>query len=312
MAGPGPIAAGWGGRRVDHPAAGYERSAPVAGRPLPVGPPRGAIHESVPRAGGGRAVGGMTGRTAAAARNGALPAHLGIIMDGNGRWAMARGLPRISGHEEGARSVKEVVRSCREIGVGALTLYSFSSENWRRPVEEVAALMMLLARYLGEERAEILENDIRLVASGEVERLPDFVRGPLDELIAVSAGNGGMVLNLALSYGSRRELVRAARRVSERVLRGELSPEEVDEEAFAAELYTAGLPDPDLVLRTGGEMRLSNFLLWQAAYAEIFVTEVMWPEFRRPHLMEALREFERRQRRFGRTPEQVVAAGGSE
>ncbi len=239
-----------------------------------------------------------------------LPAHVGIIMDGNGRWASARGWPRLRGHEEGARSVREVVRACRAKGIGALTLYSFSSENWRRPPGEVAGLMDLLLRYLREERGEILENDIRLISSGEIDRLPGLVLDALLELQEASAGNSSMVLNLALSYGSRRELARAAQRVAARVVYGDLPLEAIDEAAIDQELYTTGLPDPDLIIRTGGDFRLSNFLLWQAAYAELYVTEVPWPEFRRPALEEALLDFDRRQRRFGRTPEQIQGGEG--
>ena len=235
----------------------------------------------------------------------AVPRHIAVIMDGNGRWAHSRGLPRIKGHEEGVHSVRAITRACRELGVEALTLYSFSSENWGRPEDEVAALMQLLVHYLKEEQQEILENRIRLIHSGETERLPEEVREGLAFVEALSAENQGMVLNLALSYGSRQEITRAARALGHKVAAGEIRPEEIDEASINEELYTAGLPEPDLVIRSSGEMRLSNFLLWQLAYAEIYVTSVPWPEFREEQLNEALDEYARRQRRFGLTGQQV-------
>ena len=227
-------------------------------------------------------------------------------MDGNGRWAKGRGLPRIRGHEEGVHSVRSITRACRKMGVEALTLYSFSSENWGRPEDEVEALMQLLVHYLKEEQEEILENRIRLIHSGDTERLPADVQAGLAFIEELSAGNKGMVLNLALSYGSRQELTRATQLLARQVQEGTLSPEDIDEERITAQLYTAGLPDPDLVIRTSGEMRLSNFLLWQLAYAEIYVTPVPWPEFREEQLQEALDEYSRRQRRFGLTGQQVT------
>ncbi|MEE2827666.1 MAG: isoprenyl transferase [Myxococcota bacterium] len=233
------------------------------------------------------------------------PRHIAIIMDGNGRWAGARGFDRIKGHEEGVHSVRAITRACRRKGVEALTLYSFSSENWGRPDDEVTALMGLLLQYLEAERDEILDNQIRLTHSGEVERLPRAVQTALEVMEGLSADNEGMVLNLALSYGSRQEIVRAVRSVAGRVERGELRADEIDEEHLESALYTAGLPDPDLVIRTSGELRLSNFLLWQVAYAEIYVTPVPWPEFREAQLEEALEEFARRQRRFGLTGQQI-------
>ena len=213
-----------------------------------------------------------------------LPRHIAIIMDGNGRWAQARGLPRVSGHEAGAESVREITRACREAGVEALTLYSFSTENWKRPADEVAALMGLLGRYLIDERREILENGVRLNAIGQLDKLPLAVRAALKELIHASRNNTGMVLTLALSYGGRNEIVEAARSLAKKAASGRLRPDAIDEAAFAAELGTAGLPDPDLLIRTSGELRISNFLLWQLAYAEIYVTDVLWPDFRRPQL----------------------------
>lgn len=235
-----------------------------------------------------------------------IPRHLAVIMDGNGRWATARGLPRVKGHEEGAESVRAVVRACRELGVEAVTLYSFSTENWRRPPGEIAALMKLLARYVTTERDELLDNDIKLQAIGQVDRLPDFVRRPLNGLSKLTASRPTrMTLTLALSYGGRMEIVDAVREVARRAARGQLRPEDITEASFSDFLYTAGLPDPDLLVRTSGELRISNFLLWQLAYAEIFVTPVAWPDFRRPQLLQAFREFARRERRFGKTSAQL-------
>ncbi len=234
-----------------------------------------------------------------------VPRHIAIIMDGNGRWAEAQGLPRVAGHEEGARSVRTITRYCRKLGVEAVTLYSFSTENWGRPDDEVTALMGLLLRYLVQEREEILGNDIRLVHSGQAERLPPGVQEALFELERDSADCEGMVLNLALSYGSRQEILRAVQAVATEVADGSLSVDDIDEAALERHLYTAGLPDPDLLIRTSGEMRLSNFLLWQIAYAELYVTQTPWPAFREEQLDAALADFARRQRRFGLTGEQV-------
>jgi undecaprenyl diphosphate synthase len=237
-----------------------------------------------------------------------VPRHIAIIMDGNGRWAEGQGLPRVAGHEEGARSVRKITRYCRRLGVEALTLYSFSTENWGRPEDEVTALMGLLLTYLVQEREEILGNDIRLMHSGQAERLPPHVQDALFQLERDSADCEGMVLNLALSYGSRQEILRAVQGVAQRVADGELAVADIDEEALESHLYTAGLPDPDLVVRTSGELRLSNFLLWQIAYAEIYVTDVAWPDFREEQLDAALAAYTQRQRRFGLTGEQVQTA----
>lgn len=235
-----------------------------------------------------------------------LPRHVAIIMDGNGRWAQARGLERIKGHEEGARSVREIVRACREKGIEALTLYSFSTENWRRPAAEVTALMQLLHRYVREERQELLDQQIRLNVIGQVNRLPIFVRRPLKKLCTDTVRNPKMTLTLALSYGSRTEIVDAVRDLARRVADKKLRPEQIDESLFSDSLQTAGLPDPDLLIRTSGERRLSNFLLWQLAYAELYITDLAWPEFRRPQLDEALADFAQRERRFGRTTAQLT------
>ncbi len=234
-----------------------------------------------------------------------VPAHVAIIMDGNGRWAESRDWPRVRGHEEGAESVRVVTRACREMGCRALTLYSFSTENWKRPEEEVGALMGLLARYLVQERREIMENGVRLQTIGQTDRLPLTVRAALKELIHASRNNTGMVLTLALSYGSRQEIVDAAKALAKKAAAGRLRPEQIDEKLFASELQTAGLPDPDLLIRTSGELRISNFLLWQLAYAELYVTDVLWPDFRRPQLEAAFEAFGKRERRFGATGAQL-------
>jgi undecaprenyl diphosphate synthase len=233
-----------------------------------------------------------------------LPRHVGIIMDGNGRWAEGRGLPRIDGHRVGADSVRDVTRAAREVGIEALTLYAFSSQNWQRPVDEVGGLMQLLRDYLLGERAEILDNAIRLEAIGDIERLPAMVREPLDELRAASAANHGMTLTLALSYGGRESIVRAVRAVVRDAVAGALSAE-VDVERFASYLPTARLPPLDLLIRSSGEQRISNFMLWEIAYAELVFVDVLWPEFRREHLHACLAQYAARERRFGLTSGQL-------
>jgi undecaprenyl diphosphate synthase len=238
-----------------------------------------------------------------------LPRHVAIIMDGNGRWAQSRSLPRVEGHRRGAKSVKEVVRAAREFGLPALTLYAFSYQNWKRPADEVATLMQLLRDYVIDERPEILENGIRLVAIGDVDRLPEFVRGPLDDLIRDSAHNRAMTLCLALSYGGRESLVSATRALCERVRRGELLPSDVTEERITETLQTNGLPQLDLLVRTSGEERLSNFLLWESAYAELYFTDTFWPDFGRDELIRALESYRGRERRFGLTREQIRSVG---
>ncbi len=235
-----------------------------------------------------------------------LPRHVAIIMDGNRRWAEARGMPRVAGHREGSKSVRAVTRQARAIGVKALTLYAFSSQNWQRPADEVAALMGLLREYLIGEHDEIMDNGIRLTAIGNIARLPDFVRDPLDALMAESAGNRDMVLCLALSYGGRDAIVAAARAA---MLAG-IPPEKLDEDKFGAFMPTRMLPPLDLLIRTSGEQRISNFLLWEAAYAELYFTPTLWPDFRRPHLEAALAAYAARERRFGLTSEQLKANAG--
>ncbi len=229
----------------------------------------------------------------------ALPRHVAIIMDGNGRWARQRGLPRIEGHRSASPAVRETVTQCARLGIECLTLYSFSLENWKRPRSEVDGLMALYAQYLADERGEIMTNNIRLRQIGRRDGLPDAVLRELDCTERLSRENTGMVLCLALNYGARAELTDALRRIALRVQRGELSPEQIDESLIAASLDTAGLPDPDLVIRTAGELRISNFLLWQISYAELYVTPVLWPDFRAEHLHDALQAFAHRQRRFG-------------
>jgi len=228
-----------------------------------------------------------------------LPRHVAIIMDGNGRWAETRGMSRVEGHREGSTSVRSVTREARKIGLEALTLYAFSSQNWGRPEDEVGALMHLLAEYLDSERAEILDNRILLHAIADTERLPGFVRERLESVRAASAGNDGMVLTLALSYGGQEEIVHAARAAA---LAGP-----VDAAAIESNLWTASLPPLDLLVRTSGERRISNFLLWQAAYAELYFTDVHWPDFDERELFTAVADFQARQRRFGLTGEQVAA-----
>jgi undecaprenyl diphosphate synthase len=234
-----------------------------------------------------------------------VPRHIAIIMDGNGRWAKQRGLERASGHEAGADTVREIVRECGRRGVEVLTLYSFSTENWSRPQAEVDALMVLLERFLRDEQGELMGNQVRLRAIGQLDRLPPVVQHLLTAVADFTAGNDGLVLQLALSYGGRTELIDACQQLAREAAAGELDPADIDADAISNRLYTAGLPDPDLLIRTSGELRLSNFLLWQIAYAEIYVTDVLWPDFRAPHLDEAIEAFSRRQRRFGKTGAQV-------
>ncbi len=229
-----------------------------------------------------------------------VPRHVAVIMDGNGRWATERGLPRTAGHEAGAESVRVITRACGQLGIEALTLYSFSTENWGRPEDEVDALMALLATYLRDEREELMDNKVRLRGIGQLERLPQHVRALLAEATRLTADNDGLLLTLALSYGSRAEIVDAVRRIASEVANGRLEPDAIFESTIDAHLYTAGTPDPDLLIRTSGEMRLSNFLLWQLAYAELYVTDVYWPDFRRPHLEVALQAYGSRRRRFGK------------
>jgi undecaprenyl diphosphate synthase len=230
---------------------------------------------------------------------GRLPRHIAVIMDGNGRWARKRGLPRVEGHRRGVRSVRATIEECCRLGVGQLTLYCLSVENWKRPQAEIDFLMTLLRKYLIDERPEIVDQNIRFTTIGRREGIPDAVQREMDENIRVSRDNTGMALCLAINYGGRTELVDAVRAVAEQVKRGKLDPDAIDEALVADHLYTAGMPEPDLLIRTAGEMRVSNFLLWQISYAELWVTEKCWPEFDRGTLHEALRDFAQRERRFG-------------
>jgi undecaprenyl diphosphate synthase len=224
-----------------------------------------------------------------------LPAHVAIIMDGNGRWAAQRHLPRVEGHRAGIDSVRDAVETAARLGIHVLTLYAFSVENWKRPAAEISTLMMLLKRYLRLELDTLLRNDIRFRVIGRIEDLAPDIQDELQRAIDRTAGNGGMLFNIALNYGGRAEIVDAARRAME----SGLKPDALDETAFGRFLYTAGQPDPDLLIRTSGEMRVSNFLLWQIAYAEIYVTETLWPDFRRRHLLEAVLAYQKRERRYG-------------
>ncbi|MDF1823444.1 MAG: isoprenyl transferase [Verrucomicrobiales bacterium] len=228
-----------------------------------------------------------------------IPRHIAIIMDGNGRWAKARDLPRREGHRAGAASVESSLETCGEIGVEYLTLYAFSSENWKRPEAEVTALMGLLAHFLKEKTPTLMKNNIRLQVIGQIERLPASNRRALEKTMAVTAENDGLTLVVALSYGSREEIVGATRKLMQAAVDGQIRPEDLTEERFSASLDTAGMPDPDLLIRTSGESRLSNFLLWQISYAEIYITKDYWPDFGRDQLLEAVADFQGRQRRFG-------------
>lgn len=229
-----------------------------------------------------------------------LPAHVAIIMDGNGRWAKKRLLNRINGHEKGSDTVRTVVRTCRQIGISYLTLYAFSTENWQRPKTEVEALMALLKNFLHSEQKEMVENDIRLRVIGQVDRLPEKVREALHQTMSATKDNTAMTLILALSYGGRAEIIRMVQEVAKLIKQGEIDPNAVTAELIADHLYTRNIPDPDLLIRTSGEMRISNFLLWQIAYTEIFVTPTLWPDFSRDELLEILKDYQSRERRFGR------------
>lgn len=228
-----------------------------------------------------------------------MPTHVAIIMDGNGRWAKQRHLPRVEGHRNGVESVRAVVRAAGEVGVKYLTLYAFSVENWNRPKDEVDTLMLYLARFLKNEIGELNKNNVRLAAIGQIYRLPEFVQDQLKKTIAALAKNTGLTLILALSYGGRTELVEAMRNIGQKIKEGEVEPAEINESLISENLYTAKYPDPDLLIRTSGEMRISNFLLWQISYAELVVTPTLWPDFRKAQLFDALEEYTLRHRRFG-------------
>jgi undecaprenyl diphosphate synthase len=234
-----------------------------------------------------------------------LPRHIAIIMDGNGRWAKKKNLNRISGHIKGVDAVREIVTACRELGIKVLTLYAFSIENWRRPNDEVAALMGLLREYLSKEREEMVQNNIRLSAIGRIEDLPLEVQNTLRETSKKTEQCDGMILNLALSYGGRSEILHAVQGILSDFQKGKIKPEEVNLQRFSQYLWTRGIPDPDLLIRTSGEFRISNFLLWQIAYTELYVTETLWPDFDRKELLKAIAAYQSRERRFGLISEQL-------
>lgn len=238
-------------------------------------------------------------------QNGEIPSHIAVIMDGNGRWAKSKGFPRIAGHKSGIESVRDTVKSCAQLGVKYLTLYTFSTENWKRPKEEVSTLMKLLVKSLSSELDELLQNDIRLVAIGDLSKLPDEVMKKLNEAILRTEKNNRMTLILALSYGSRWEILEAVKKISSDVQQNKLAIDEIDVKCFSNYLTTINIPDPDLLIRTSGEFRVSNFLLWQIAYAEIFISKTLWPDFRRKDLYEAIEDFQKRERRFGKVSEQI-------
>jgi undecaprenyl diphosphate synthase len=242
-------------------------------------------------------------------RSGEIPTHIAIIMDGNGRWAKRRGLPRVAGHREGVKSVRDVVEVCAQLGVKYLTLFAFSTENWRRPKEEIDTLMKLLIKTLRSETEKLHKNDIKLMAIGDIDSLPKEVRQELKEAMERTKNNKRMVLNLALSYSGRWEIIEAVKEIARDVKKGKVKIEEIDDKLFSNYLKTAGIPDPDLLIRTSGELRISNFLLWQIAYTELYITDCLWPDFRRKHLYEAIRDYQRRERRFGMTSEQIKKKG---
>lgn len=229
-----------------------------------------------------------------------LPRHVAVIMDGNGRWAQRHGLSRIEGHKRGKDSVRAIVETSRRLGISYLSLFAFSTENWQRPRREVDALMNLLRRYLRTELNRMMKNEVRLVAVGDTARLPRAVQQEFEATIRATRNNTRLTVGLCVSYGGREDIVRAARALSREVLDGRLAPEQIDEQAVARCLGTAGLPEPDLLIRTSGEMRISNFYLWQIAYSEIFVTDTLWPDFRERDFIRAVAEYQRRERRFGR------------
>lgn len=234
-----------------------------------------------------------------------LPRHIAIIMDGNGRWAKDRGLPRVAGHNEGINSVREIVRACGELNIEALTLYTFSKENWNRPPKEVSALMGLLLRTIRKEIDELMENNVKLQVIGDLDDLPPEPRRGMMEGIERTAQNTGLILNLALSYGGRKEILEAIKSLYRDIESGHFSVDDINETLFSQYLYTAESPDPDLLIRTSGEARISNFLLWQLAYTELYITQVYWPDFRRAELYRAILDFQSRERRFGKVSEQI-------
>lgn len=238
-------------------------------------------------------------------KSGQIPSHIAIIMDGNGRWAKKRGLPRAAGHSVGVESVREIVKTCSKLGVKYLTLYAFSTENWRRPKDEVSMLMRLLLKSLRDETDELHQNDIKITMIGEIDKLPLEVQKELQEARDKTANNKKMVLNLALSYSGRSEILTAVKKISDLAAHNKINPEDIDENIFSSFLMTKDMPDPDLVIRTSGEFRVSNFLLWEIAYSEFYIADVFWPEFRKNDLYDAIKSFQKRERRFGKVSEQI-------
>ena len=232
--------------------------------------------------------------------HGQIPRHVAIIMDGNGRWAKQRSLPRVAGHKEGMKAVREAIEGSIDAGIEILTLFAFSTENWQRPHREITALMGLLRLYATQERAELKEQGVEVHVLGNVDALDESTRGAVEEIVSETAGDMNLRLNLMISYSGREEILRACRCMAERAAVGELDPREIDEESFGDSLFTRGLPDPDLLIRTSGELRISNFMLWQLAYTELHITPVLWPDFSRVDLFRALSDYQERDRRFGR------------
>ncbi len=235
-----------------------------------------------------------------------LPCHIAIIMDGNGRWARQRGMDRIFGHHQGVKAVREIIEAAAELGVGYLTLYAFSTENWGRPDEEVSALMGIMVQSLNDETDTLIKNNIRLSAIGDKERLAGDVRNRLMETIALTSGATGLNLIIAMSYSSRWEITEAAKKLSAEIIAGKVGPDSVDENKFEQFLTTSGIPDPELMIRTSGEIRISNFLLWQLAYTELYFTEILWPDFGKEEFYQAIIDYQKRERRFGKTSEQLL------
>ncbi|MEN9839757.1 MAG: hypothetical protein RL177_1236 [Bacteroidota bacterium] len=236
---------------------------------------------------------------------GNIPRHIAVIMDGNGRWAKAKGRMRIFGHQAGVESVRDITEACAQLGVEYLTLYTFSTENWGRPNDEVSALMQILVQSLRKETRRLNDNDVRLHAIGQIERFPELCQNELREAIALTKDNTRLQLNLALSYSGRWDITQAVRKIAERARNGEINPADIDDAMISSELVTAGIPDPDLIIRTSGEMRISNFLLWQLAYSELYITDAFWPDFRRDELYKAIQSYQKRERRFGKVSEQI-------
>lgn len=237
---------------------------------------------------------------------GNIPRHIAVIMDGNGRWAKDKGRMRIFGHQAGVDSVRDITEACAQLGVEYLTLYTFSTENWDRPTDEVTALMQILVQSLRKETRRLNENNIRLQAIGQIERFPEICQKELREAIALTKDNDRLQLNLALSYSGRWDITQAVRKIAKRVQNGELQPEDINDALITAELVTVDIPDPDLIIRTSGEFRISNFLLWQLAYSELYITQAYWPDFRRAELYQAIQSYQKRERRFGKVSEQIT------